>query len=37
LVARLAGLGSAVELHSMSFAPVSLLDVVRPLAASSLN
>ncbi len=37
LVARLAGLGNAVELHSMSFAPVSLLDVVRPLAASSLN
>lgn len=37
LVARLAALGNAVELHSMSLAPVSLLDVVRPLAASSLN
>ena len=37
LVARLAGLGNAVQLHSMSFAPVSLLDLVRPLSASSLN
>lgn len=37
LVARLAGLGSAVELHSMSFAPVSLLDLLRPHAMSSLN
>jgi hypothetical protein len=37
LVARLAGLGSAVELHSMSLSPVSLLDLLRPPATSSIN
>ena len=36
-VPRLASLGSAVQLRSLSFSPVSLLDVVRPHAASSIN
>jgi murein DD-endopeptidase MepM/ murein hydrolase activator NlpD len=37
LVARLAGLGSSMKLHSMSFSPVSLLDLLRPYATSSIN
>jgi murein DD-endopeptidase MepM/ murein hydrolase activator NlpD len=37
LVARLASLGSTVQLHSMSLSPVSLLDVLRPHAISSMN
>ena len=37
LVARLASLGSAIELHSMSLSPVSLLDLLRPHAISSIN
>ena len=37
LVARLASLGSAIELHSMSLSPVSLLTLLRPHATSSIN
>jgi murein DD-endopeptidase MepM/ murein hydrolase activator NlpD len=37
LVARLASLGSGAVLPSISFAPTSLLDVVRPSAVSSAN
>lgn len=39
LVARLATLGSAVQLHSLSLSlsPVSLLDLLRPHASSSIN
>jgi murein DD-endopeptidase MepM/ murein hydrolase activator NlpD len=37
LVARLASLGAAVELGSPSLVPTSLLDLLRPHAASSLN
>jgi murein DD-endopeptidase MepM/ murein hydrolase activator NlpD len=37
LVARLASLGSAVQLRSLSLSPVSLLDALRPHAASSIN
>lgn len=38
LVARLASLGStAVSLQSLSFSPVSLLDILRPHASSSLR
>jgi murein DD-endopeptidase MepM/ murein hydrolase activator NlpD len=35
LVARLASLGSGLELHSLSLAPVSLLERLRPAASSS--
>lgn len=37
LVARLASLGSSVQLHSLSLSPVSLLDVLRPHASSSIE
>jgi murein DD-endopeptidase MepM/ murein hydrolase activator NlpD len=37
LVARLASLGGAVQLRSLSLSPVSLLDVLRPHAASTVN
>lgn len=37
LVARLASLGGAIPLHSLSFSPVSLLDLLRPHASSSIN
>lgn len=37
LVARLASLGAAVELGSTALSPTSLLDLLRPHAASSLN
>jgi murein DD-endopeptidase MepM/ murein hydrolase activator NlpD len=37
LVARLASLGSSIELHSMSLSPVSLLDLLRPHGLSSIN
>ncbi len=37
LVARLANLGSSVELRSLSLSPVSLLDILRPHAVSSVN
>jgi len=37
LVARLASLGGAVPVHSLSFSPVSLLDILRPHASSSIN
>lgn len=37
LVARLASIGSAVELHSLSLSPVSLLELLRPHSASSIN
>jgi len=37
LVARLASLGSAIELHSMALSPVSLLTLLRPHATSSIN
>ena len=37
LVARLASLGSSVSLQSLSLSPVSLLDILRPHASSSLH
>ncbi len=37
LVARLASLGGSVQLHSLSLSPVSLLDVLRPHASSSIR
>jgi murein DD-endopeptidase MepM/ murein hydrolase activator NlpD len=37
LVARLASLGSSVQLRSLSLSPVSLLDLVRPQASSSIH
>jgi murein DD-endopeptidase MepM/ murein hydrolase activator NlpD len=37
LVARLASLGSSVSLQSLSLSPVSLLDILRPHAISSLS
>jgi murein DD-endopeptidase MepM/ murein hydrolase activator NlpD len=37
LVARLASLGSSVQLHSLSLSPVSLLDILRPHASSSIE
>jgi len=37
LVARLASLGGSVSLQSLSLSPVSLLDILRPHASSSIN
>lgn len=37
LVARLASLGSSVQLNTLSLSPVSLLDILRPHASSSID